>query len=267
MSFDRFSAPAPRRVRAFTLVELLVVVAIIALVAGLLIPAVASMRRAGNTAKCLSNLRQLQLAHWMYIQENDGRFIDVGLAHGGSHGNEQGAWINTLRKHYDRELVARSPADRSPHWSVEDGGDGVPINGTTDQFRRTSYGVNNFMVREAPADPEVVYDRLNRVKSHVHTVHFVMMAETGDFAGADHPHVENWWTPSDPVAPPILAANHLSTSIHGGQPKSWDARANYGFLDGHVETRLFSQVYVSPEANAFDPARALTFSIQQSTSR
>ncbi len=55
---------------AFTLIELLVVVAIIAILASLLLPVLSRARDKGKTAKCQSNLRQLQLAAMMYDEDN-----------------------------------------------------------------------------------------------------------------------------------------------------------------------------------------------------
>ena len=64
----------PRRNTAFTLIELLVVVAIIALLIAILLPALGKAREKAKLAKCLSNLRQIGLAAFMYQGENNGYF-------------------------------------------------------------------------------------------------------------------------------------------------------------------------------------------------
>jgi prepilin-type N-terminal cleavage/methylation domain-containing protein len=58
------------RTNAFTLIELLVVIIIIALLAALLLPTLAQAKAKGQGIKCLSNLRQLQIAWSSYTTDN-----------------------------------------------------------------------------------------------------------------------------------------------------------------------------------------------------
>jgi prepilin-type N-terminal cleavage/methylation domain-containing protein/prepilin-type processing-associated H-X9-DG protein len=62
------------RRRAFTLVELLVVIGIIALLLGILLPALARAREAANTIKCAANLHSIGLGMADYLANNKGAF-------------------------------------------------------------------------------------------------------------------------------------------------------------------------------------------------
>jgi prepilin-type N-terminal cleavage/methylation domain-containing protein/prepilin-type processing-associated H-X9-DG protein len=57
--------------RGFTLIELLVVIAIIAILAAILFPVFAKAREAARKTNCLTNLKQLDLAIQMYVNDND----------------------------------------------------------------------------------------------------------------------------------------------------------------------------------------------------
>jgi prepilin-type N-terminal cleavage/methylation domain-containing protein len=67
-------APDTRLKKAFTLVELLVVIAVIAILAGLLLPALANAKARGQRAYCMNNLRQIGIFFHYFTEDNDDYF-------------------------------------------------------------------------------------------------------------------------------------------------------------------------------------------------
>jgi prepilin-type processing-associated H-X9-DG protein len=72
-----------RRAVAFTLVELLVVIGIIALLVGILLPTLGRARESANTVKCMANLRQIGQAMTIYVGESKG-VLPIGLVFNGN---------------------------------------------------------------------------------------------------------------------------------------------------------------------------------------
>jgi len=81
-----------KRCSGFTLIELLVVIAIIAILMAILMPALQRAREQGKRVSCLSNLKQLQLAWYMYADDFDGKIVN-GSASWDAGGENPWAWI------------------------------------------------------------------------------------------------------------------------------------------------------------------------------
>lgn len=67
------SRPSFRSDRAFTLIELLTVIAIIGVLAGIIIPVVGSVRKSAKKSQCLSNVRQIGIGMKMFSNDNRNR--------------------------------------------------------------------------------------------------------------------------------------------------------------------------------------------------
>jgi prepilin-type N-terminal cleavage/methylation domain-containing protein len=128
------------RLRGFTLVELLVVISIIGLLAGLAIPAISSGMNKAKEAKKISNLRGIYQACLLWSSENDGRVVPP-IAPPNTAGGAAVGWTSFLTNYLGQ---ARPTAESSKDIFVD------PL---FKQYKITSSWLPGFAMNTRPALP------------------------------------------------------------------------------------------------------------------
>lgn len=205
--------------RGFTLVELLVVIAVVALLLGILLPALSGARQRAKAVACLSGLRQIGLASQAYAMENGDRLprsrhsaLSVGQLPWGRALVSQldvggdGAWAALFNGLY---RCASDPRRELTQWSYAQS---VYPELTAGETKLTPAG-------------GAVWPRRSMIERPSATV---LYADYAGAASTDHVMAHFWYVgaASDDVA----KVRHLG-------------RANYAMVDGHAETLAFAQTF------------------------
>ncbi|EIP97106.1 prepilin-type N-terminal cleavage/methylation domain-containing protein [Opitutaceae bacterium TAV1] len=138
-----FAATRSRH-RAFTLIELLTVIAIIGILAAIIIPVTGKVRDSAKAARSLSNIKQISQAMLLFADDNRGKLPTLHVA-----------WANLWTKQMESYLPK---AYKQPEFSVN-GQQSVmspllvdPLVADGKHGTQSDYGVNNLVV--VPGDPE-----------------------------------------------------------------------------------------------------------------
>jgi prepilin-type N-terminal cleavage/methylation domain-containing protein/prepilin-type processing-associated H-X9-DG protein len=100
--------------RAFTLIELLLVIAIIGILAALLLPVLGRTKESARATVCLSNLHQIGIALQLYVQDNNNKLPvmrDVSTDPAVAATNTFPAIQNVLAPQLGNTNVLRCPSD------------------------------------------------------------------------------------------------------------------------------------------------------------
>lgn len=197
--------------RGFTLVELLVVVAIIGLLIALLLPALQQSRAAARSAACKSNMRQIGLAVQMYANNHNGRFPLT------AHAGTTSSWVYSLGPYLENVDNIRICPDE-------------PKAAERLANKSTSYVLNDLICVK---QPDAILS-LWKLKSTSGT----LIAFEGsdkravDNANMEHIHCSTWFSEYNIHRGLVKELIDADIQLERHQ----NSAANYLYADGHVET-------------------------------
>jgi prepilin-type N-terminal cleavage/methylation domain-containing protein len=205
-----------RRDAGFTLVELLVVFAIIALLTVLLLAAVSMARTSARATQCANNMRQIGTAMRTFADDNKGRYPQTSHT---AAGDLRRAWIHTLKPYLSGfDEVRICPADPRAEDRLAAGG--------------TSYILNEYITVPGP-DAALGLDAVARPTRTITL--FTVSDRVGVGAANDHTHSRTWF--ATPTNRWRRITNDIHPGRHGGAaPDQTAGWSNYLFADDHVES-------------------------------
>jgi prepilin-type N-terminal cleavage/methylation domain-containing protein/prepilin-type processing-associated H-X9-DG protein len=227
------------RRRAFTLVELLVVIGIIAVLVALLLPVVANAREAGRRVRCAANLHGFAVALRVYANENRGRLPVQGTGYIPLlwiiHTQTADALMKLGVARQSFYCPSRDSSNQDGLWKLDGAYDGFSAIGYYWLVRRADgpMGTDKPVFRGYPA--ERYDDEFRRPRSRIDVPHACDIELMTDQTVTQGDGAQRIFTGYDHGAHGH-ATNHLrQNQCSGGQVL---------FLDGHVAWRTFGEMKV-----------------------
>jgi len=209
----------------FTLVELLVVLAVIALLAALLLPALSKAKESARTTQCLNQMRQLGLAVRLYVDENGDAFPR----------SEHSAFANGQLP-WERSLAPLLGSSTTAWTNLLTGLYQCPSDKRTTPW---SYGLNVYYELGPDDDYTGKPQTWRRLTQVPRPSAAILFAENN--SSADHLMPEFWYSQADAV--------DLASTRH-------NRRANYTFADGHATLLPLNRVFNPPQLDLWNPLLA-----------
>jgi prepilin-type processing-associated H-X9-DG protein/prepilin-type N-terminal cleavage/methylation domain-containing protein len=246
----------PRTARAFTLVELLVVIGIIALLISILMPALNNARTQARTTQCLSNLRQVTIAFQMYVNNNKGKTVgystSVKMAKDGT--PENGFWMHEMRPYNgDISIVGVCPEATEPSfgWGSVTRAWGPSTNTADFLYKVTgSYAINGWVYGPDDLPGHAPGGERYGVgpRTAWHTLPVKEASNVPIFV--DSAWVDTW--PMDTDAPGNLVSGNTTMMSRVCIKRHSKRAVNVSFLDGHAQTVLLPDLWRLKWSKAFN---------------
>ncbi len=217
---------------AFTLIEMLVVIAIIALLASILIPTVSRAMQRARATKCLSSLRQIGIGVANFASENQGGLPLVTNQRLGSSAEKQ-HWFDYLSEYVGGEGEERvDPLDRNsvfwgcPEWEGRDSAWNIPPQNGAISSTSVGYGMNLYPERpdntNENARNDLEDDSLYSMEMIQHATARVLIGDSIDWHLVGGTNFANGhfgfapWSPGDPRRHG-RGANYLFFDLHAAR--------------------------------------------------